>query len=640
MSVVLGGLISGSMYALIAFGLIVIFRTSGSVTFALGANGAVGAFVCISLSNGQYAQLPLPVAVGIGIVAAGLLSLLTYVATVYWLERAGADAEASMIVTLGVEVIVTALLQEIFGSSTYTIPLFSSSDTIKIFGFAVSISAMLIVGSALAVFVAFSFVLYRTRVGLILRMGASDSDLMQLGGIGYLWVRLAVWTIAGAAASWAVILFSNYQDISTESVTGFLLASAVAASWGGFRSIPWTIAGAVAIGVVTDLVTRFAPVTLTETASFVVLVVVFLVKQRRTAVSGNWSRVSLRNLAQRWTRPAQVIGKYRVPAEALVVTAIAIWLWLDAGGFTSSLYEMLAAYTVALTGLAITMRYGGRLSLAAPAYMAAGAYMSVILAPTTGSTGAVVLAVLITGVLGASMGLVTARMDLIYYVVLSLLLTATVPEITQLFSGSTGGSQGETTSTYFGSATVMGHSELLLVYLLLALLLVTGYALIGRSPLAARSLLVITDQRTSEASGLRSIPRLVAIEAVGASLMGLGGLLLVHSVGFVSPGDFTTEVSVTLVAAVVVGGGWTIVGVAAAAAFAVVVPQELSSLATFWPAVIYGAALIVVVISFPSGVEGWLNALYEELGRGFMRERRRHRPVSAESVRQSVERMS
>lgn len=76
--------------------------------------------------------------------------------------------------------------------------------------------------------------LYRTRIGLALKMGASNVTLAEMSGVPMFTVKIALWFISGMIAGWGVMLFSAYDNVSTNTMGEFLLFSAVAASWGAF----------------------------------------------------------------------------------------------------------------------------------------------------------------------------------------------------------------------------------------------------------------------------------------------------------------------------------------------------------------------------------------------------------------------
>ncbi|HEX6501127.1 MAG TPA: hypothetical protein VF054_19170 [Micromonosporaceae bacterium] len=595
--VVVGGVTAGCLYALVALGLILIYRTSGALNLAQGATATAGAFAVFWLHGSL--GVPVGLAVPAGVLAAAGLNLAVYGVCVYRLERRGADLHATLVSTLGATLIIGGLLEVALGYDPRTLHLFDGVPGPSVAGVRIPPVALLIVASALAAFTVLAVVLYRTRLGLVLRMGASDPRLTELSGVSTTLLRAVVWAVAGALSGWGVMLFSAYQTLSTAMMEALLLSSAVAASWGAFRNIPLTLGGAVGLGVTTSLVQRFVPVVLVSSISLVLLVVVFLLWQRRQGAV----RVRAASLSAR--HPRLTVKRVRwlpkVEVAALVVAGLAVW-WYGTD-YHLSLLRFLVATMIAVTGVATALRYGHRLNLAAGGQMLIGAYLGGILSRHLPVLVAIALAVAATALLGTLLGALTVGLEAIYYATITLVVTAAVPELVMLGDRWTGGAHGMTLPPLPDPFSVAGIGLLTPLLVLLGGAVLAGYYGYGLSPLGARALAGATDRSLAEASGLNPVAAFLTVEAVSAALLGLAGALLAFDIGYVGPSQWGLGYTLLLVGAVLIGGGWSATGLATATAVIGLVPTLVGNLAG-WPPVIFGALLVVLILFAPDGVDG------------------------------------
>lgn len=631
-AILIGGLISGCLYALVALGLVLIFRTTGAVNFAQGDVGSFGMFVALGISNGTWAHFGLVPAIIIGLLGAVVLNVCIYLLLIRPLEGRRADLVTTLVVTLGVSQIIEGALPIVFGYNPYSLPVFQGLGKVTIAGEAVPMSGVAIVISAAIALATFAFVLYRTRIGLVLRMGASNGALADLSGVPALTIRLVLWSVAGIVASWGVMLFSAYDNVSTTTMAGFLLASAVAASWGAFRSIPWTIAGAIIVGIVSNLVTRYSSVSLTQVSSLVLLAIVFIFLQRRSGAT--ISRLATEKLTGLQIRPLYRKAVKLGVGELVVLGIGSVLLWLIGGLFLKSLLVDTAATAIIIAGLSLSIRYAGRLNLAGAAYAGVGAYVtSAGLVHHWPTLLAFLAGVVAAGLVGAGMGLLTVNLETIFFVNLGLVASASISELVLLFTGVTGGAEGMYIKVPLQGITIGGVSIFGLIIVIVSIVVMGAYFFYGQSVSAAKTILSASDIRVAKATGLHTEMRFILIEAAAAAIVGLGGILIVVNAGYINTSDFDIALSNALIAGVIVGGGWGVLSVALGAAFIEVLPAFLGSL-TNWPPIIYGAALAIVVVLSPNGLEGGVGSIYQRIREGLNRGEEQKRELPLEGPQQ------
>lgn len=609
--IIIAGIISGCLYALVALGLVLIFRTTGAVNFAQGDVGGFGTFVAIGLSNGLWAHFSTPAGVVVGLAAAGTLNVVVYLFVIRFLEGRSADLVTTLVATLGVSEIIEGVLPNFFGYNPFSLKLFPNLPSLHLLGVSIPFAGVAIVASTAVALLVFAWVLYRTRIGMALKMGASNMALAEMSGVPMFTVKLALWFISGVIAGWGVMLFSAYDNVSTNTMAEFLLFSAVAASWGAFRSIPWTIIGAIVVGIVSDVVARYSPAPLGQSTAFVLLLVVFLVMQKREAPVV--TRMDLERVFQRFVRPTYSRVRSAGIGEWVVLSTLGIVFLLTGGSTIQNYVVDGSAFAIVVAGLALSIRFGGRLNLAGGAYVLVGSYvMGIGLQRGWGFIPALLLSLSIGAVAGLLIGIVTLRLETIYFVNLGLVLSAAVGEIVLLIPNLTGGGEGMQVTAPFGKSTFLGQPVIDVVIAIAALVALGAYSLYGRSLSAARTATCGADTRLARTSGMHSSLRLVLIEGVAAATMAAGGSLLAIAGGYISVSQFGVLYSNSLIASVLLGGAWGIAGVAVGAFFGAVLPLLLGSFST-WVGVINGGVLVLVIVLFPSGAEGGLTGLYRRI---------------------------
>lgn len=617
-SLIVAGVITGCVYTLVALGLILVYRTSGAVNFAAGDVGGIGVLLAVGASGGIGADLSVSVGVLVGLAVAGAVSVALYVLFVQIVEKRGGGASATMMVTLGASLIIETALNQQFGGTSYSLGLFAHLGTISVFGVSVGVAGVAIVASAVLALGAFGLLLYFTRIGLILRMSASSAMLAQMSGVNLALVRGIVWALAGIASAWGMMLFSAYQSVSVTTIAAFLLLAAVAASWGGFERVTLTLVGACALGVVDNIVSRYVPYDLLGVSAFGVLLIVFSALRLRRGVDYRASDGLA--LLRRHARAVQHQFPWTIWFEASAIALAMLLLWYLGGRVDVDVLHTFMGTIVVLCGLGMSLGYAARLNLGASAFMAIGAYSFVALAPMIGIYEALCAGVAIAAVIGAGFSAVTSGMHPLYYATLSLLLSVVVPELAVLAGHWTGGASGKTVIGGLFHARVgsTGLSGLVLVCVTvasLAFVQAAGHTKVGRRCISAAS-----DRNLALTLGIAPVRYVVLIELCAAGVMALGGIMLVTSVGYITPGTYGITQSVTFLAGAVVGGLWSPVGVLVGGALVALLPVLLGAL-TQWAQIIEGAVLVGVMIVSGQGAEELLSGAYARIGRA-MRERK------------------
>jgi branched-chain amino acid transport system permease protein len=292
-----------------------------------------------------------------------------------------------------------------------------------------------------------------------------------------------------------------------------------------------------------------------------------------------------------------------------------------------------AYYFAALAGLTVLAGHSGQVSLGHGALMAVGAYTAALLIGNEGWAllPALVAAVVVTLIVGVPVGAAASRLRGPYLAGATLALAVGLPALADRFPATFGGENGLTTNpptppSFLGAGFDLFRWEAWIASLGALLVLFVLYNLlhsgVGRSWRAVRD-----DEIAASLCGLR-VGRVQTLAfIVSAGCAGLGGALLAAVVDqLASPGAFTIQLSLYLLAGVVVGGLGSLAGAAWGAALLVFLPNWTNDLAHSFslpmkvsanlPLAIYGLVLMGAMLLWPSGIQGGLHALG-----GFVRRR-------------------
>ena len=261
----------GALYFLVASGLSLIYGLMGVLNFAHGAFLTIGAFTGLWISTKVF---PNPTtwtfiaAMIAGGIAAGLFALLMEQLVINRLYNRHID---QALVTVGVGLVVTALLAGWFGSDARLFPTplwFMKAVTI---GEAIiPIDRFVYIGVATILLIAMLSILKFTRIGLIIRAGVENRSMVSALGIN---VRLAfstVFFIGGFAAGVGGVLISVFSyGVSPQMGGSWLIYGFIVVVVGGMGSITGSAIAAMLIGVTN----QFANYYLTGLGDFVVVII-------------------------------------------------------------------------------------------------------------------------------------------------------------------------------------------------------------------------------------------------------------------------------------------------------------------------------------------------------------------------------
>lgn len=256
LQVTFSGLVTGSLYGLLALGIVLIYRTTGVLNFAYGAMAAFSACFLYILLTGP--KLPFWLALPLSLVFAAALGAL--------LERLFArpvlDAPVftKAIATLALALVLRTLAQAIWPQLAQTehFPTPFESASTSIAGIYVSAAAIAALVVTVLVVVALNLFLNRTRLGVAMRASADSLPVARLMGVPVGVVFLLTWALAAVVGALAAILLASQQrTIDITYMDPVLILAFVAAVLGGLDSLPGALIGGVLVGLAENWLALF-----------------------------------------------------------------------------------------------------------------------------------------------------------------------------------------------------------------------------------------------------------------------------------------------------------------------------------------------------------------------------------------------
>lgn len=248
------GLGLGSIYALLALGYVIIYKTTKVLSFAQPALMLTGA-VAVSYLTADYG-LPFVVAVPVGMVLVAGLGLV--------IERTalrpmiGKPLFTVAIITIGIDILLRTVVNRFIGTNVRQVGDPFGIGTVQVQGLfiqtryiAMLVTAAVTVGALLAFF-------RRSRTGLAMRAAAFDQETALAQGISIGRMFALSWLIAGALATLAGVMVGAGASIDQLSWT-VALKALPAIIIGGLDSIEGAIVGGLAVGIVEALVFTYQP---------------------------------------------------------------------------------------------------------------------------------------------------------------------------------------------------------------------------------------------------------------------------------------------------------------------------------------------------------------------------------------------
>jgi len=255
----LGGLMAGMLYSLVALGFVLIYKASGVFNFAQGAMVVFAALAMARFAEWlpQLTGLTQPVLVNLiaFVLAGGVMFIVAWLIERLVLRRlVNQEGTTLLMATLGIAYFLEGLGQSIFGNDIYKIDIGMPKDPVMAFdnvfpgGLLINQEDLIAALIAALLVALLSLFFQKTSTGRALRAVADDHQAAQSIGIPLNRIWVIVWCVAGVVALVAGMIWGSKLGVQFSLATVALRALPVVIL-GGLTSVPGAIIGGLIIGV-------------------------------------------------------------------------------------------------------------------------------------------------------------------------------------------------------------------------------------------------------------------------------------------------------------------------------------------------------------------------------------------------------
>jgi branched-chain amino acid transport system permease protein len=249
------GLVLGALLALISSGLTIIYGTLGVLNLAHGAMFMIGGYAGYLAFEATGSFLVAVLAGTLFVMVVGIAMERVIIRHFY-----GRPAEDQILVTFGLGICFVELVRLAFGSLSKTVPPPAWASGATSLGFMLYPTYRLVVVGIVAVaLLGLWLVLYRTRLGMIVRAGIEDSVMVDSLGINVFRVFMIVFGIGAMAAGFAGIVNAPVVSLTPDMGEAILIETFVVVVIGGVGSFPGAILGGLIAGQILSLTSMVDP---------------------------------------------------------------------------------------------------------------------------------------------------------------------------------------------------------------------------------------------------------------------------------------------------------------------------------------------------------------------------------------------
>jgi branched-chain amino acid transport system permease protein len=237
-----GGLLAGVMYSLVAIGFVLIYKASRVFNFAQGSMLLFAALAFVTLTER-----------GVPFWLAGAIALLLMILIAVLVERAvlrpltGRSDLTLFMATLGLSYVIAGVAQAAMGTDVHALDLGIPDVPINVGPIQVSEFDLTAAGIAGVLVIGLSLLFMRTRIGISLRAVADNQLAAQSVGIRLDWIWRIVWSVAGFVGLVAGLLWGAREGVQF-SLSLVVLKALPVLIIGGFTSIPGAVLGGLIVG--------------------------------------------------------------------------------------------------------------------------------------------------------------------------------------------------------------------------------------------------------------------------------------------------------------------------------------------------------------------------------------------------------
>ena len=265
------GVVLGSLIALAALGLTLLFGLLNFINIAYGEYLAWGAYIAL---GAKWADVPFILAIALGAIGAGVIAVITD--RVVFTQFSDRDPVVLLVVSIGVAFMLRNLIRVVYGGSTYFYEI--GGEAPVVLGIRVLPTQIVIVTLSVLILAVVFLILNKTRIGIAMRAASDDTDLARIRGINTKRLVIYVSLIGGVIAGIAGTMLGIDSNITPTMGFLFLIPIFAAVILGGIGDPVGAVVGGYALGIGQNLSIMFIPSEYTPAFALLILIIGLLTR--------------------------------------------------------------------------------------------------------------------------------------------------------------------------------------------------------------------------------------------------------------------------------------------------------------------------------------------------------------------------
>ncbi len=271
--IVFSSLEAGSIYALAALGIILIFKTSRVTNFAQGTLGMFNAFIATKAS----------ISYNLGPVSAALVGMLSALVIgiaidlVIMRPAKHSSPVSKQILTFGIIMLLLGIAPSIFGSVPLKFARFTSSGSFNLLGATLTYSALLNIVLGIVIMLLIFLFLKHTKWGLGVRATASRDVTARMMGIPTEYINMGSWAVAAALSTLAALMVAPTTDVTITMMNSIQIFALIACVLGGFQTFYGPLVGAYIIAFSKNLLAFYVSTTWSLSLTYLLVLIIIII---------------------------------------------------------------------------------------------------------------------------------------------------------------------------------------------------------------------------------------------------------------------------------------------------------------------------------------------------------------------------
>ena len=268
------GITYGSIYAIVAIGVNIIYNTTGIINFAQGEFVMLGGMISISL----LAFMPLPLAIFLAVCITMTAGALIEIIFIRWLKEP--SVLRMIIITIGISILIREAALTIWGEGVRSLPYFIGNEitTIGIMGARISPQVLWVVGSCGLMVLILSLFFRATSVGREMRACAANRKAAILCGINTRNMVTLSFVLSAGIGALAGCMMSPITYTQYDTGTGLAIKGFTVAILGGLGNSGGAVAAGLLLGIIEAFSVSVVPLAFQDAISIAILLVILFVR--------------------------------------------------------------------------------------------------------------------------------------------------------------------------------------------------------------------------------------------------------------------------------------------------------------------------------------------------------------------------